>query len=285
MTVATQASDAALGASSNHLPLEELVAHGDVVTQEIAAALAALDGSLGLELGPAEAQDDPADLVPEQGLHGVMISMSIGPVAQVVVIVDDQLHTTFAGPSEEDPAVPSGWLAAASAAVQQWAISIGGVVGGAVEVQRAPELDHLLAVDSDLVLVAAGMFDGGRHAGTVAVLGRAQAAEGAADGAGSDGVGAVGGDQPPAPVESAAAAALRALADVEMTVTAELGRTRMNVSALLELGPGSVIELDRTAGSPIDLLVNGTLIARGEVVVIDEEYGIRLTEIVGSGEG
>jgi flagellar motor switch protein FliN/FliY len=75
------------------------------------------------------------------------------------------------------------------------------------------------------------------------------------------------------------------LADVEMHVTAELGRTRMNVSDLLALGAGSVIELDRAAGSPIDLLVNGTLIARGEVVVVDEEYGVRLTEIVGSAEG
>lgn len=280
MTVATQAPDATLGGGPTHLPLEELVAHGDAVTQEIAAALAALDDSIGLELGPAETQEDPSDLLPEHGLHGVMISMTGGPVAQVVVIVDDQLHAVFGDPSSEDAAAPDAWLAAASAAVQQWAISIGAVVGGAVEVQRAPELDHLLAVDADLVLVAAGMFDGGRHAGTVAVLARAQAAEDAAGGAGAADAGEL-----PAPVESAAAAALRALADVEMTVTAELGRTRMNVSTLLELGPGSVIELDRTAGSPIDLLVNGTLIARGEVVVIDEEYGIRLTEIVGSGEG
>jgi flagellar motor switch protein FliN/FliY len=56
----------------------------------------------------------------------------------------------------------------------------------------------------------------------------------------------------------------------------------MTVRELLELGPGSVIELDRAAGSPVDLLVNGTIIARGEVVVIDEEYGIRVSEIIGS---
>jgi flagellar motor switch protein FliN/FliY len=85
--------------------------------------------------------------------------------------------------------------------------------------------------------------------------------------------------------DSARVSSLQMLADVEMHVTAELGRTRMNVSDLLALGAGSVIELDRTAGSPIDLLVNGTLIARGEVVVVDEEYGVRLTEIVGSAEG
>jgi flagellar motor switch protein FliN/FliY len=66
-----------------------------------------------------------------------------------------------------------------------------------------------------------------------------------------------------------------------MTVTAELGRTTMPVADLLGLAPGSLIELDRAAGSPIDVLVNGTLIARGEVVVIDEDFGLRITEIIG----
>jgi flagellar motor switch protein FliN/FliY len=73
---------------------------------------------------------------------------------------------------------------------------------------------------------------------------------------------------------------LSLLHDVEMGVTAELGRRRMSVRDLLSLTPGSVIELDRAAGSPVDVLVNGTLIARGEVVVIDEEFGIRISEIV-----
>jgi flagellar motor switch protein FliN/FliY len=71
------------------------------------------------------------------------------------------------------------------------------------------------------------------------------------------------------------------LADVEMGVTAELGRTRMTVKELLALSPGSVVELDRMAGSPVDVLVNGTLVARGEVVVIDEEFGVRISEIIG----
>ncbi len=75
---------------------------------------------------------------------------------------------------------------------------------------------------------------------------------------------------------------LSLLHDVEMGVTAELGRRRMTVRDLLGLTPGTVIELDRAAGSPVDVLVNGTLIARGEVVVIDEEFGIRISEIVGT---
>ncbi|GAA2726548.1 flagellar motor switch protein FliN [Cellulomonas aerilata] len=73
---------------------------------------------------------------------------------------------------------------------------------------------------------------------------------------------------------------MRVLYDVEMTLTAEIGRTRLPVRQVLDLVPGSVLELDRTAGAPADLMVNGRLIARGEVVVVDEDYGIRITEIV-----
>jgi flagellar motor switch protein FliN len=75
------------------------------------------------------------------------------------------------------------------------------------------------------------------------------------------------------------------LHEVEMGVTVELGRTRMLVRDILDLIPGSVIELDRAAGAPIDVLVNGTLIARGEVVVIDEEFGIRITDVIGYEDG
>ncbi|MEV1289863.1 flagellar motor switch protein FliN [Micromonospora sp. NPDC049679] len=73
------------------------------------------------------------------------------------------------------------------------------------------------------------------------------------------------------------------LHDVEMEVSAELGRTRMSVRELLSLTPGAIIELDRAAGTPADLLVNGRLIARGEVVVIDENFGLRITELVAPG--
>jgi flagellar motor switch protein FliN/FliY len=67
---------------------------------------------------------------------------------------------------------------------------------------------------------------------------------------------------------------------VAMEVTVELGRTRLSVRDLLALSPGDVVELDRAAGSPADLLVNGRLIARGEVVVLDENFALRVTEIV-----
>lgn len=73
---------------------------------------------------------------------------------------------------------------------------------------------------------------------------------------------------------------LELLHGVDMEVTVELGRTRMTVRDLLALTPGAVLELDRAAGSPADLLVNGRLVARGEVVVVDEDFGLRVTEIV-----
>ena len=72
---------------------------------------------------------------------------------------------------------------------------------------------------------------------------------------------------------------LAMLSDVEMDVTVELGRTKMPIRELLALQPGMVVEIDRAAGAPIDVLVNGRLIACGEVVVIDEEFGVRITEI------
>ena len=80
----------------------------------------------------------------------------------------------------------------------------------------------------------------------------------------------------------AAIGPLNLLQDVDMEVTVELGRTRMAIRELLALQPGMVVEIDRAAGAPIDVLVNGRMIACGEVVVVDEEFGIRITEIVGA---
>jgi flagellar motor switch protein FliN/FliY len=73
------------------------------------------------------------------------------------------------------------------------------------------------------------------------------------------------------------------LAGLQMNVTVELGRTELTVADVLGLGPGSVIELDRLAGEPVDILVNDRLIARGEVVVVDENFGVRVVEVVRRG--
>ena len=69
------------------------------------------------------------------------------------------------------------------------------------------------------------------------------------------------------------------LLDVPLQVTVELGRTQLRIRNVLELVPGSIVELDKLAGEPVDVLVNGKQIARGEVVVIDEEFGVRITDV------
>jgi flagellar motor switch protein FliN/FliY len=70
------------------------------------------------------------------------------------------------------------------------------------------------------------------------------------------------------------------LMDVALEVSVELGRSHMSIAEILALRTGSVIELDKLAGEPVDVSVNGTLIARGEVVVVDEKFGVRITEVV-----
>ena len=72
--------------------------------------------------------------------------------------------------------------------------------------------------------------------------------------------------------------------DVPVTISMEIGRTSINIRNLLQLNQGSIVELDRLAGEPLDVLVNGTLIARGEVVVINEKFGIRLTDVISPAE-
>jgi flagellar motor switch protein FliN len=87
------------------------------------------------------------------------------------------------------------------------------------------------------------------------------------------------------PLEPATAAGadgtdLRRLYDVPVELAVEIGRTRMTIGQTLDLRPGSVVSLNRLAGEPVDLLINGKPIARGEVVVIDEEFGLRITDVV-----
>jgi flagellar motor switch protein FliN len=77
---------------------------------------------------------------------------------------------------------------------------------------------------------------------------------------------------------------LDVILDVPVTLSMEIGRTQINIRNLLQLNQGSVVELDRFAGEPLDVLVNGTLVAHGEVVVINEKFGIRLTDVISVSE-
>ena len=82
------------------------------------------------------------------------------------------------------------------------------------------------------------------------------------------------------PAGAAARGGMDLIMDVNLQVTVELGRTLLKVRDVLALGPGAVVELDKHAGEPVDVVVNNKTVARGEVVVIDENFGVRLTEII-----
>ena len=73
---------------------------------------------------------------------------------------------------------------------------------------------------------------------------------------------------------------LDVILDIPVTIAMEIGRTQLSIRNLLQLNQGSIVELDRLAGEPMDVLVNGTLVAHGEVVVVNEKFGIRLTDVI-----
>ena len=90
---------------------------------------------------------------------------------------------------------------------------------------------------------------------------------------------------PPVPVPATASlssqeANLERILDIPLVLSAQLGNTRMLIKDLLQLGPGSIVELDKLAGEPLEVLVNERLVARGEVVMVNEKFGIRLTDVI-----
>lgn len=94
-----------------------------------------------------------------------------------------------------------------------------------------------------------------------------------------------GSEKPPAPAgASDTNPDLNVILDIPVTISMEVGRTPITIRNLLQLNQGSVVELDRLAGEPLDVLVNGTLIAHGEVVVVNEKFGIRMTDVISPSE-
>ena len=91
-------------------------------------------------------------------------------------------------------------------------------------------------------------------------------------------------DKPTATDPNANARRLELLLDVPLEVSVELGRARLSIQDLLNLSAGSVVELDKIAGEPLDILINDRLIARGEAVVVNDKFGVRLTDIVSPSE-
>ena len=87
-----------------------------------------------------------------------------------------------------------------------------------------------------------------------------------------------------APITAEERRKLDTILDIPVTIAMEVGRSQINIRNLLQLNQGSVVELDRVAGEPLDVLVNGTLIAHGEVVVVNDKFGIRLTDVISQTE-
>lgn len=91
-------------------------------------------------------------------------------------------------------------------------------------------------------------------------------------------------DNSSAPLSGDERRKLDAILDIPVTISMEVGRTQISIRNLLQLNQGSVVELDRLAGEPLDVMVNGTLIAHGEVVVVNDKFGIRLTDVISQTE-
>jgi flagellar motor switch protein FliN/FliY len=110
--------------------------------------------------------------------------------------------------------------------------------------------------------------------------------EGVAEAAGevaqaaTDAAAAAAGASPSQGGKRAPARTLEFLMDVALSVSVEVGRARMTISDLLQMGPGSVVELEKLAGEPLDIFINGKAVARGEAVIVNEKFGVRLTDII-----
>jgi flagellar motor switch protein FliN/FliY len=229
------------------------------------AALAVLPTSRALVVGaPVTATADA--LTAGQAITAKFSGAATG---EVVIVVGQDLADAL----KESPLGELDLTAAVRPALEAAARAFGPVVldpGQLMEPVVA--LSAIAAKDG---AVAVPLLDGGEVRAVIALaLSPWPPADGGGAGAGG-GVATRGASAGPATPRG-----LDMLHDVEMEVSAELGRTRMSVRELLSLSPGAIVELDRAAGSPADLLVNGRLIAKGEVVVVDENFGIRITEIV-----
>jgi flagellar motor switch protein FliN/FliY len=241
------------------------------------ASTAALEkaATAAAEVLPAVAPLTPARPQPgEAGTHAAFAGAAIAEFegtlpGAIAVLVGADLVQALAS----SPLGSLDLAAAAQPALDAAAAALGDRVGAARTVPLELAVNDLGYPYTLVPLVAESAPATGQAALLVTDTSlEAHAASLRAAAAGSAGPGAV----TVAPI----ARGLEMLHGVIMDVTVELGRTRMSVRELLALSPGTVLELDRAAGSPADLLVNGRLIARGEVVVVDEDFGLRVTEIV-----
>lgn len=262
--------------------------------------------------GPAAPQDAPDELVPDPANGSVGVGLVYADDSVVAVALARPFASEIAGDTTPE-AVQSALTDLLGALATGRTVEVTQVVG------LEGDEDLISFLGGRPGLVGAGVFDGDAIVATFGAAASATPAGGdtapgdparfdaaALDTAGPDTTRepssfeaptperVVSAAVQPAPVSGAVAhhadlgsdrlaRGLAMLADVHLEVTAELGRTKLRVSELLSLEPGSVIGLEREAGSPVELLVNGTLFARAEVIVVDNQYAVRITELVGGG--
>lgn len=263
--------------------MSQLVEHDLPHVELLAAAAVTGFASVPAEQGWAAEGLDPENL---PVLDGRAITATVEGLGRILVIA----RRGLAGAIEADlPGV--GFVGALSEAART-ALSALGMIDGATAMGHVEEIDGAvgLAMINPRQLVAVAITDGDAPRATI-VIGRDTAVDqaprspreiaGAAPQLQAHDFAPLPDSYEPGAAGDSGSRSVGILSDVQMGVTVELGRTRMSVREILALTLGSVIELDRPAGAPVDLYVNGTLIARGEVVVIDEEFGIRVSEIIG----
>jgi flagellar motor switch protein FliN/FliY len=253
----------------------------DIITGPVARAASAAAAVLPAATPLVPGTPVPGPAGASAGFAGAVVTeLHLPGAPRVAVLVGSDLVEALASS-------PLGGLdlaAAAQPALDAAAAALGTGCGAAREVS-------VDLVDADLggPFVLVPLLGAGVASGALLVADAAVAAAGALDAVASNEVPA-GSPAPLAvpptvpsfadPGSVPAARGIEMLHGVDLEVAVELGRTRMTVRELLALSPGEVLELDRAAGSPADLLVNGRLIARGEVVVVEEDFGLRITEIV-----
>jgi len=262
---------------------------GPAVAGERARAAAAAAAAVLPATEPLTAlEPQPATDAVTAAFAGAAVAELVDGSGRIAVLVGRELVDALAGS-------PLGGLDLA-AAVQPALDAAATALGGAAQAGRSAPLDLVLG-DLGAPLTAVPLA-GSSIAAALLVPDRLLAPPATAtDPAATPGFAALPepGPAPAAPTAPATAdptpkparsgLGIEMLHGVEMEVTVELGRTRMPVRDLLALAPGTVLELDRAAGSAADLLVNGRLIARGEVVVVDEDFGLRVTEILDESVG
>lgn len=219
----------------------------DAVIAAAAAAAGHLPSGAALTVGNPLGENDSA--IPTGASTAVCARLSGEVTGDLVVIVSGEVVEALGS-------FPAGSLDVAAAL--RPALEAGAATLGDVRVSAERAEDAVSAMDGlkdKGVYLAVPLLNGAEHVATFAL-------------------------QVSLPTARPRHGSLELLRNVAMEVTVEIGRTRMTVHELLSLHPGEVVELDRAAGSPADMLVNGTLVARGEVVVVDEDFGIRISQIV-----